>query len=253
MIYIIFISLFNSLIRSIGYQISPITTKKYNAELNFWKLEILNYQKWYNNELTEHYGEPSPKEEEKVKKYSTKDNAILTWLEIHQKQKYLEDLSLGKTDFLGLRVLDIGSGPIPSASVFEGCELYCLDPLIPCYIQAGFPIHYYNNVKFIYAFSENIPIEDNFFDVIISVNAIDHVDDIFQTSMEIKRVLKKNGTLRMHIHYHKKTLTEPIELNDEVIKAAFDWCTGFCKIEEKKSKRGSIICNEHESYTLWSN
>lgn len=235
-----------------GYQISPVTSYKYHAELEFWKNELIKYQKWYNNEITEHYGEPSPKDEEKIKKHSLKDSAILTWFNIHQQIKYIEDLSLDKKAFSGMKILDIGSGPFPSALVFEECELYCLDPLISCYIEAGFPVHYYDGVKFICGFSEKIPTDDNFFDAVISVNAIDHVDDFFKTALEIKRVLKPNGKLRMHIHYHKKTQTEPIELNDEIVKSAFGWCTNFCKIKESKVKRGTVLNND-ESYTLWSN
>lgn len=247
------LSVINKMIEVTGYRISSVASHKYHAELEFWKNELLVYQKWYDNKIAMHYGEPAPKDEDKVKMYSHKDSAILTWFKIHQQTKYIEDLSLEKNEFSRMKILDVGSGPFPSALAFEGCELYCIDPLIPCYIKVGFPIHYYDNVKFICGFSEDIPIEDDFFDAVISVNAIDHVDDLFKTSLEIKRVLKPNGKLRMHIHYHKKTQTEPIELNDEVVKSAFGWCINFRKIKESKAKRGTILDSEDESYTLWSN
>lgn len=31
----------------------------------------------------------------------------------------------------------------PNTVVFEGCEVYCLDPLLPEYIKAGHPLCYY--------------------------------------------------------------------------------------------------------------
>lgn len=107
---------------------------------------------------------------------------------------------------------------MPSGTVFQDVELYCLDPLYGQYISSGFPMHYYDRTHFINAPSENIPVEDNFFDVIISVNAIDHVDDFHDTAQELKRVLKPNGKFAMHVHYHKATAAEPIEITDEIFK-----------------------------------
>ena len=39
-----------------------------------------------------------------------------------------------------------------------------------------------------------LPYEDNFFDIIISDNTVEHLDDPYETFLEINRVLKKNGT-----------------------------------------------------------
>lgn len=226
---------------------------KYQDEINFWRNELTRYQQWYNGEITELYEEPSPKEEQKVKARNLKDSALLTFFNVHQKTKYLEDLQLPKNAFDGLKVLDVGSGPFPSASAFEGADLFCLDPLVPAYIEAGFPLHYYDNARFIHSFAEDMPVEDGFFDAAISVNAIDHVDDFFKTAQEIKRVLKPGGKVRMHMHYHEKALAEPIELNDEIVSKAFSWCEGFKRISDSKSKRGHTLTNENELYTLWSN
>ena len=40
-----------------------------------------------------------------------------------------------------------------------------------------------------------MPFEDGFFDAVISVNAIDHVNDFAETAKEIKRVLKLKDDL----------------------------------------------------------
>lgn len=225
---------------------------KYTAELNFWKKEIENYVEWYEGKLETHYMMSPPREDRKVIAASVEHSAILTWLKLHQEPKYLEDLKLEKMVFSGLRILDIGSGPLPGALVFEGCEVYCLDPLLPEYIIAGYPLHYYERVKFVYGFSENIPVEDNFFDAAISVNVIDHVDDIYKTALEIKRVLKPEGKIRIHAHYHKKTVTEPLELNDEVMTKSFSWCEGLKKVKQSTQKRGSTA-PVGEVYALWTN
>jgi len=177
---------------------------KKDVELSFWKDMIEDYTDWYNGKIQTLYGEKTPDEKDKVKVRSVKDSAILTWFKTHQKTKYLEDLMLPKDAFKNMKLLDIGSGPIPSALAFEDCEVYNLDPLLAGYMKIGYPTHYYDRARFISSPSENIPVEDSFFDAVISVNAIDHVDDFYKTAAEIKRVLKPEGKLRLHVHYHKK-------------------------------------------------
>ena len=226
---------------------------KYTAEEEFWNKEIENYIHWYRGELEMHYGTRSPLDDEKIVRHTEQLSAISTWFELHQKPKYLEDLRLSENAFSGMKVLDVGAGPMPSAETFENCELYCLDPLYPSYLRAGFPIHNYKRTtRFVCGYSEKIPVEEDYFDVVISVNAIDHVDNFRLTAQEIKRVLKKNGQLRLHAHYHPKTITEPLELNDQVMRDAFSWCKDFKKIYESTLKMGSEA-EEGELYALWSN
>ncbi len=226
---------------------------KYAEEENFWTMQIKKYVEWYNRTTGELYGTPNPAEGEKTRLKTLEHSAMLTWFNIHQKPKYPYDLKLKTDAFKGLKLLDIGSGPFPSAEAFVDCELYCLDPLLPSYIKAGYPIHYYKpSTRFIYGYSEAIPVEDGFFDAVISVNSIDHFDDIYLTAMEIKRVLKPDGLVRMHVHYHKRTKTEPLELNDTVMSQAFGWCERFKKIDESSEKMGSKA-GKGESYALWSN
>lgn len=225
---------------------------KYRAEMAFRRKILEDYEKWYAGEIGELYGTSSPAEDQKIKCRSNKHSAILTYLKLVQQPKYLRDLLLDENAFAGLRLLDVGAGPMPSALIFRDCELFCLDPLYANYIEIGFPLHYYERTRFICARSEDIPVEDHFFDAVISVNAIDHVDDFFKTAEEIRRVLKPNGKMRLHVHYHKKTPTEPLELNDTVMRAAFGWCPDFVKIHESDKKMGSVA-SAGELFTVWSN
>ncbi len=233
---------------------SLLLQPKYKAEMTFWKGILINYEEWFDGKIPILYEEPCPDEGSKIFSFNKRYSALLTWIEVHQKTKYLEDLLLNRSAFDGSRILDIGSGPLPSALAYSNCEIYCLDPLMPLYMEAGFPIHIYDQrLKFVFGFSEHMPFEDDYFDAIISVNAIDHVDDFKLTVNEIKRVLKPGGKLRFHIHYHLKTATEPLELNDEIVAEAFSWDKNFRKISESKQKRGSVVEVNTESYTLWSN
>ncbi|ABQ25873.1 class I SAM-dependent methyltransferase [Geotalea uraniireducens] len=233
--------------------IHNLTANKYLRETEFWKNEINKYLEWYNGQMESHYETPSPKDEEKVKCKILEHSAIMTWFNLHQKHKYAVDLKLPCDTFSGKKILDVGSGPMPSAEVFNDCELYCLDPLLPNYIVAGYPLHYYKkNTRFVYSYSEATPFCDDFFDAIISMNALDHVDDIYKTAYEIERILKPQGMVRFHVHYHKPSATEPIELNDRIMLEAFKWCKNFNKICQTTAKVGSEA-GIGESYVLWSN
>jgi SAM-dependent methyltransferase len=231
----------------------PKSGQKEAAELRFWKTEIRKYIQWYEGELPILYKSPSPKGSDKIKRKILKDSAILTWHKLHQEPKYLQDLGLTTNSFEHTRILDVGGGPMPSSTCFEACELYHLEPLLADYIKVGFPLHYYpTRVRFVVDVSENIPLEDEFFDAIVSVNAIDHVNDIELTSREIRRVLKQNGRLRIHTHYHRATICEPIELNDSIMERLFSWCPGFKKIAQTTTSFSQAL-PEGESFALWSN
>ena len=226
---------------------------KYHHEVDFWKTCLNRFHLWYDGELETLFGEKPPMGSQKITAFNHEYNVLLTWLKINQSPKYLEDLQLNETSFQGMKILDVGSGPFPSAQIFIDCKIFCFDPLIPVYIEAGYPIHIYDSrVKFVFGFSEKMPFEEDSFDAIISVNALDHVDDFEASVAEIKRVLKPGGKMRFHLHYHKETKTEPVELNDERVAKAFSWEKNFKKIHNSTSKRGTFL-EEGEEYALWSN
>lgn len=239
--------------KKIPYTIVSFFINKYSAEAVFWKNVLKVYVKWYRGEIEDIHGCKHPDESQKAKNYKEDYSALLTWNELFQKKKYLFDLDLKADVFKDLRVLDIGSGPIPGGLAFKDCELYCLDPLIYKYMEVGYPIHIYGNTEFINAYSEDIPFEDNSFDVVISVNALDHVDDFEKTASEIRRVLKKDGKVAFHIDTHKPTITEPLELNEKRIKESFSWCKNFKKVKESVDKYGWHNEEKGEKYLLYRN
>ena len=227
-------------------------TQKEFAEIKFWKNQIRKCIDWYRGDLPELFGTPSPVE--KVNAHLEKDAAILTFFRDHQTVKYGKDLNLDTEIFSGMKVLDVGSGPFPSALYFQNAEVYCLDPLMGKYIQAGYPIHCYDKrAKFVNSMAETMPFDDEYFDAVISVNAIDHVNDFKKTALEIRRVLKPNGIFRMHVHYHPKTTAEPIELNDDIFLRHYDWVPGIKKILETNEKTGTKLVDPRESYVIWGN
>lgn len=226
---------------------------KEGAHMESWRIHYKRYEQWYNGEIKQLYQVKNPNEDQKVILHNKKHSAAMTWFELHQKPKYKFDLDIDVDVFKNKKILDVGSGAFPSALVFEGCEVYCLDPLYHKYLELGFPLHYYENrVKFVHGYSEDMPLESNFFDAVISVNAIDHVRDLEKTSEEIKRVLKPNGAFAMHVHYHKPTPCEPIEINDQIFLKYFSWVKNLKKVSESQTKMGYKTSN-NEKYCLWKN
>ena len=223
------------------------------AEIKFWRKQIDKYISWYNGELPQLYGHPTPVN--KIIAPTEKLSALLTFFEVHQIVKYVNDLQLSEDAFAGMKVLDIGSGPFPSGLGFKDCEVYSLDPLFDSYLTAGYPIHCYENRgKFVHSKAEKMPFSNGFFDAVISVNAIDHINDFGLTATEIKRVLKPGGKFRMHVHYHPKTAAEPLELNDEVFLLHYSWVNDIKKISESKQKTGTALSeNDSEMYVVWGN
>jgi SAM-dependent methyltransferase len=226
--------------------------RKHSAELHFWRREIERYGMWYRGELSPLYKTPSPQDHERVSAADERLASILTWHRLHQEAKYLENLELSPDAFRGMKLLEVGSGPMPSATCFRACLLYCLEPLVHEYLVVGFPLHCYPGVTFINGASENIPMRDNLFDAVISVNGIDHVDDVRAAASEIRRVLKPAGLFRMHVHYHRATVCEPIEFDDHFFQELFGWCANLRKIRGSRTSLDADL-PDHESFALWSN
>lgn len=120
------------------------------------------------------------------------------------------------TDLMGLeanyytnkKILDIGCGPRGSlewANMAQ--ERVGLDPLVDKYKQLGIDGHEMTYVK---AHAEQIPYADAYFDVVTSVNSLDHVDDLEKTLAEVARVTAPNGEFIVMTHIHDKpTIAEP--------------------------------------------
>lgn len=100
------------------------------------------------------------------------------------------------------RILQIGCGPEDIINYFSIGELYAIDPLADFY-KEKFKLNY-ENVHFSQARAEKLPFDDNFFDVVILSNVLDHVEDPIKALQEIKRVLKKEGIFYFENLFYQK-------------------------------------------------
>ena len=87
-----------------------------------------------------------------------------------------EPFHLQAEAYRGRRVLDVGCGPRGS---LEWCAIAAervgLDPLADGYRKLGVQRH---AMTYCCAPAEAIPFPDEYFDVVICINALDHVDDV---------------------------------------------------------------------------
>ena len=133
---------------------------------------------------------------------------------------YCHYLGAQQDSFAGKVLMDIGCGPHGVVSMFEAKFKLGVDPFVYHYRQM-FNLHNKNNVKYLSCGGEDIPLPDETVDVVISRNAIDHVDDVRSTFCEVHRVLRNEGEIIFSINYQDEpSICEPHVLNDETLRTA---------------------------------
>ncbi|TNE28900.1 MAG: class I SAM-dependent methyltransferase [Bacteroidetes bacterium] len=147
----------------------------------------------------------------------------------HYKEFYTSYFDLDESFYTGKAIMDIGCGPRGSLEWANmTTERIGLDPLAEKYLKMGASKHKMTYVK---AYVEDIPFDDNHFDVICSFNSLDHVKNIEESCKEIKRVLKPGGLFLLVVDIHKyPTFTEPQCLNWSFLQDHF---SDFHVLEEK--------------------
>lgn len=226
--------------------------KKRRSELQFWSNEALLYQEWFSGKRPLLYKTPSPSQELRERFGNDAQAPMRAWNSLHQIPKYLADLELPVGALRKKIVLDLGSGPFPSAAGLQASRLLCLDALSWEYRKCGYPVQWGEDIEFIAGVTEAIPLARNSVDAVISVNALDHVDDIQLTAQEIHRVLRPGGWLRFHLHFHAPTVCEPVAFTDTMVDALFSWAPDL-QLRTVTRQNFSTTLPESECFKLWSN
>ncbi len=120
----------------------------------------------------------------------------------------------------GARVLDLGCGPRGSLEWATGAAVRVgLDPLAWEYRRLGSTEH---AMDYAAASASAIPFCDAAFDIVVSCNALDHVDALEPTVSEIRRVLRPGGHFLLMVDIGRPpTLLEPVRLSWESVARLF--------------------------------
>jgi len=130
---------------------------------------------------------------------------------------YTAAFGIERDFYSGKRILDIGCGPRGSLEWADiASERIGLDPLVPNYKKLGIDRH---KMSYCAAPSERIPYADGYFDVVTSINSLDHVDDVDKTAKEIGRVTKAGGVFLLAVEVnHQKRICEPHDFGFSVVQ-----------------------------------
>lgn len=131
----------------------------------------------------------------------------------HYEEFFTAFFDLEKSDYNDLEVVDIGCGPRGSLEWADNTKRRVgLDPLADKYVKMEGKNH---QMEYINSGAEKMPFSNGEFDVVTSLNSLDHVDDLSQCIQEIKRVVKPGGLFLLICDIHSyPTLAEP---------SNFDW------------------------------
>ena len=168
--------------------------------------------------------------------YNLSDRAIISAFdEMPLWSSYFEEVLLNTVVFKeNARILDIGCGAgYPLLELTQrfgvGSEVTGIDPWKPATnrLKAKAKTMGVNNIRIINGVAEELPIENNYFDLIVSNNGLNNCSDQMKVLAECYRTLKPGGQLvftvnlpgsmREFYSIFRKTLKEQ-HLNDSIVK-----------------------------------
>lgn len=135
----------------------------------------------------------------------------------HYIEFYTTHFRLEPGFYSGKSILDIGCGPRGSLEWANmALERIGIDSLVKQYLKLGADKH---KMKYVAAYAESIPFDDDYFDVVSSFNSLDHIADLHATISEIKRVLKLGGLFLLLTELnHEPRIREPQEFSWDVVQ-----------------------------------
>ena len=148
--------------------------------------------------------------------------------------------------FAGKRILDVGCGPRGSLNWARmAAERVGLDPLADEYVREfGADAH---PMRYVTARAERMPFDDESFDVVTTLNSLDHVDDVSAVASEMARVLRPGGTLLILTEVnHERRPTEPQQFSFDVLD---EFSPPLELVEERRLARTSealLVCVEDD-------
>lgn len=126
---------------------------------------------------------------------------------------FQEKIQLSPSFFVDKDILEIGCGPTSEIHYLGGTRLRVgIDPLANEWNHL-----YRNDTDHICGRGENLPFQDSCFDIVLCINTLDHVQSPVDVLEEIRRVLKKGGTLVLWI----QTYSLPASIREKLTLVDF--------------------------------
>jgi SAM-dependent methyltransferase len=136
----------------------------------------------------------------------------------HYQWFYTQHFGLPPEFYAGKRMLDVGCGPRGSLEwAHDAVQRVGLDPLADSYRALGADAH---AMQYVASGAEQIPFADGHFDVVATINSLDHVESLEATIAELGRVLRPGGLLLLATDVnHDPTPCEPHDISWDIIRA----------------------------------
>lgn len=117
--------------------------------------------------------------------------------------------------FDGKVVCDFGSGPRGSLEWANGAaKRICADVLVDSYGELGIRDH---QAIYVETSEKRIPLLSGYCDIVLTINSLDHVDNLRQMAQEILRITKIGGAVAGSINLNEPpTPSEPQTITEEL-------------------------------------
>jgi len=133
-------------------------------------------------------------------------------------------------DFSGKVLVDVGCGIRGCLPVVLAKEKVGVDPIIGVLSgKVNFP-----EGKYISARAEDIPLCDDYADVVVCSNALNHFEDPRKSLKEIYRILKNDGVLLVQVYIEPKSISHTFEFTLEECRSLI--CEMFTPVVERVGK-----------------
>ena len=104
------------------------------------------------------------------------------------------------------KILDLGCGATCPSILFKKGVKYGVDPIVDVFLESD-KEKLANKIALSKGSGEAIPFEDDYFDVILCRNALDHMDNLENVMEEIKRVVKGGGIVILSVYTYTRFVT----------------------------------------------